>query len=171
MGDRAWAQLTLYEVGGPKEVEALCSFIEEHLSSGYSRITELEIDSYDESEVSLGLVEEAESLAEDTPNSIWVLYQAGYDGAGEVAYHLPGLGVWRCSEDGEPVFSRTEVIAMFAMKPAERMRALGTPWIETFTTLAKTMNSPEQRPCRPRPTPDEVEEWENDDAAADTTTA
>jgi hypothetical protein len=144
MGDRAWACLTLYQVGGPKEVEALCAFIEEHLSAGYGDqpVTELVVwGDYTVDETSLGFTDEADSLAEDTPNSIWTLTQAGYSGAGTVAYHLPGLGVWHGSEDGETVFSRAEVKMMFTMTSAARDKALGTPWIETCEALAKWLNA------------------------------
>jgi len=168
MGDRAWASLTLHQVGGPKEVEALCAFIEEHLSDGFGDqpMTELQVwGDYDASEVSCGLVDEAQALAEQTPNSIWCLYQDGYSGCGEAAYHLPGLGVWRCDEDGGPIFRLDEVRKLLDMKNgAEREALLGEPWLSTTEGLAKWLREvpDDQLPRFPRPTPDEVEEWRDE---------
>lgn len=170
MGDRAWAQLTLYQVGGPKEVEAICAFIDEHLGNDWGDTTsvkELEVwGDYNASEVSLGLCDEAEGLAESTPNSIWAVFQDGYSGPGETIYHLPGFGTYRCTSDDEPLYGRAEVLQLLAMKPGEeRDRKLGIPWVETCAGMAKWLNAlPEdKRPRFPRPTPDEVESWEDDD--------
>lgn len=147
MGDYSTAQIIFYDVPAVRVPAVLAWLADWHLREDYAGEPPTETVKtwtvYGDHDAGLGIMlDGAMALEAAAPGSTWKLTQdAKYEWDAEHHTHVPGLGRWhgRCTQDGEPLFTRDQIMTT-AGSNWDLDYLTGGPWLRAINALAVAKN-------------------------------